>query len=332
MSRATAPVYLAAAALAVVASLFAVLGRDGWGPAAANESPIGEPSRWCERVSDGLLREPVNTLANLGFVAAGLAMFVTLARDELAARPRRNSFIGNTPTALLYAAAVTALGPGSMAMHGSHTSVGGWLDNVSMVAFILVPWLYNVSRLGRWHPRGMFAAYGTLLGLYAGGYWFLGPDLGIGLDLFALSIALWAVSEVVYRWPTALVRAGSGLVGLGVAAVFGVMPWELAAAPGEYWWLALGWVPGLVARDGERGSRQGRWWLAGAVAFVAAYYIWLTGTADHPWCDPDSLVQSHAIWHLLGAAATWCFFLYFRSETHTETALSVQAKRPCSKL
>ena len=42
---------------------------------------------------------------------------------------------------------------GSMAMHGSHTRSGAWLDNVSMVAYILIPWLFNLARLGRWSDR-----------------------------------------------------------------------------------------------------------------------------------------------------------------------------------
>ena len=37
-----------------------------------NLAIIGEASRWCERVSDGIFREPVNTLSNLGFMLAGL--------------------------------------------------------------------------------------------------------------------------------------------------------------------------------------------------------------------------------------------------------------------
>ena len=36
---------------------------------------IGEASRWCERVSGGLFREPVNTLSNLGFMIVGLYIF-----------------------------------------------------------------------------------------------------------------------------------------------------------------------------------------------------------------------------------------------------------------
>ena len=43
---------------------------------------IGGLSRWCERVSDGIFREPVNALSNLGFMFAGLCMFFVLTKDE----------------------------------------------------------------------------------------------------------------------------------------------------------------------------------------------------------------------------------------------------------
>ena len=39
-----------------------------------------------------------------------------------------------------------------------------------------------------------------------------------------------------------------------------------------------------------------------------------TGKAGTPQCDPDSLIQGHAIWHLLSALATWSFFLFLRTE------------------
>ena len=42
--------------------IYILFGLDGWGSRATNENAIGEISRWCERVSDGLLREPSNTL------------------------------------------------------------------------------------------------------------------------------------------------------------------------------------------------------------------------------------------------------------------------------
>lgn len=309
------PVPIAIGLLCLFAIGFVIWGLEGWGAPAANESLIGEPSRWCERVDDGLLREPINTLGNLGFVVAGLAMLATLSRDLTRGKSRVNPFIGPTPVALLYASASVFLGPGSMLMHGTHTPFGAWMDNVSMVAYILVPWLFNLSRLGRWSNRTLFGAYGTLLGLYAAGYWFIGPDLGIGLDMFGVSIAIWSISEVLYRWWSPVVRWLSGFVGFAVGAVFGITPAVILAAPGEYWWVVLFWAPALFAtRPPEGRRRYVPWYWLGVASFVVAYAIWLTGKVGTPQCNPDSLIQGHAIWHLLSALATWSFFRFLRTE------------------
>ena len=56
------------------------------------------------------------------------------------------------------------------------------------------------------------------------------------------------------------------------------------------------------------------WFFLGVASFFGAYAIWLTGTDTSSQCDPDSIVQPHAIWHLLAALATFAFFLYFRTE------------------
>jgi hypothetical protein len=308
------PLLLALAAVGTFAVGFVIAGLDGWGPPAANESAIGEISRWCERVSGGFLREPVNTLGNLGFIVAGLAMFATLARDITTDRPRHNAFIGHSPIALLYASTSVFLGPGSMVMHGTHTRFGAWIDNVSMVAYILVPWLVNLAVLGRWRQSSLFRTYGLALSAYAFGYWLIGPDLGIGLDLFGLSIALWIVSEVVYRFWSPAVRWLSGFAGFAVALAFGVTPAAMAAEPDRYWWVVLFWLPGLAARHAAPDRRiYLPWFWVGMASFLLAYAIWLTGTASHPACDPDSLLQAHAVWHLLSAVATLAFFGFLRT-------------------
>ena len=297
------------------AVIFGAIGLVGWGPSAENEQAVGEISRWCERVSGGLLREPVNTLGNLAFVVAGLAMFATLARDVTSGTERHNRFIGNTPVALLYAGAAVFLGPGSMVMHGSHTFFGAWIDNLSMVAYILIPWLINVAVLGRWQDRRFFRVYGSVLAAFAAGYWFFGSDLGIGMDLFGLSIALWMISEAVYRWWSPRMRWLSGFVGFAVAAIFGITPIEILGGLEGYWWAIFFWLPGLVASSPAPGRRTySPWFWAGVASFVTAYAIWLTGTEDHSLCEPDSLIQAHAIWHILSALATWCFFKFLRTE------------------
>jgi hypothetical protein len=311
-----APLRSAAWSVLVFGVVFVAVGLAGWGPPAANEQAIGEISRWCERVGGGLLREPANTLGNLGFVVAGLWMFWTLGRDVESERPRVNRFIGATPLAVLYASAAVFLGPGSMVMHGTHTRFGAWIDNVSMVTYILIPWLFNLSLLGRWRDVTFFVTYSAMLVGYAAGYWFIGPDLGIGLDLFGVSIALWIISEALYRWGhVAWFRPASGVLGFAIAAVFGITPVAMLAAPGDHWWVGLFWLPAVVARNPAPGRRRYLpWFLVGVASFFTAYAIWLTGTADHPACDPERILQAHAIWHVLSAVATVGFFLFLRTE------------------
>ena len=158
--------YFAYSLIAVLSTgiLFVIFGSNGWGPAASNEQAIGEISRWCERVSAGFFREPANTLGNLGFVFAGLYMFYKLSKD---ATNNLAPMFGSFKIALLYASASTFLGPGSMAMHGTHTRFGAWLDNVSMIAYILLLWMYNLKRLKKFSNKTYFVSYSALLIYYA---------------------------------------------------------------------------------------------------------------------------------------------------------------------
>jgi hypothetical protein len=51
----------------------------------------------------------------------------------------------------------------------------------------------------------------------------------------------------------------------------------------------------------------------GIATKAAAFGIW--NLDQHGLvCAPESLVQGHAVWHLLGATALWFTFLYYRSE------------------
>ena len=169
--------------------------------------------------------------------------------------------------------------------------------------------------LARWREGTLFKAYGAILATYAWGYWFIGSDLGIGLDLFGLSIGLWTISEVLYRFWSPLALWWSGLVGFAVAFVFGITPATMLSEPGAYWWALLFWVPGLLATTPASGRRTYvPWFWVGVGSFMAAFAIWLTGTDTHPACDPDSLIQAHAIWHLLTAVATVGFFYFLRTE------------------
>jgi hypothetical protein len=73
----------------------------------------------------------------------------------------------------------------------------------------------------------------------------------------------------------------------------------------------------------RRELRQNRRWLALALlCFGVAFALWLPSRRpDGPLCDPHSLLQGHAAWHLLCAAAAGSIWLYWRSERAAEPAL-----------
>ena len=306
------PFSIALTSIFITILLFIIFGSNGWGPAAANEQAIGEISRWCERVSGGFFREPANTLGNLGFVFVGLYMFYKLSKD---ATSNHSPLFGSFKIALLYASASTFLGPASMAMHGTHTQFGAWLDNVSMISYILILWLYNLKKLIKFSDRSFFISYSVLLGYYAYSYWFFDSGLGIGVDLFELSIGLWIATEVLVKLPNIYGRVLSGLTVLLTQQLFGSSVIDSFQNLQENWEMLLYFIPALIPNLHSGIERKYTpWFFVGVASFFGALMIWETGVPDHPWCEPDSWLQAHMIWHPLCAAATLSFFNFFRTE------------------
>ena len=272
---------------------------------------IGGISRWCERIVDGIFREPANALSNLGFMVSGLLMFKVLSDEKTRDNQR---FYGVNKTSGIFAAAVIYLGPGSMLMHGTHTEWGQWADNLSMVMFIVFPWIYNLKCMGGWSEKVFVQVYVLVVIAYAVTRWIFGDGLGIGLDLFGLSIGLWVISESLHRFWSPTFRWASGFVGFIVAAAFGIMPTEILQDPETYWWTILFWVPAIFSKQAPDTERTyNPWFYLGVVTYVTAFTIWLNQWSDLL-CYPDSWFQPHAAWHLLSALSTWFFFVFFRTE------------------
>jgi hypothetical protein len=74
-------------------------------------------------------------------------------------------------------------------------------------------------------------------------------------------------------------------------------------------------VAGFVAvAEVARRARRTAWtpprrtaYRAALAATAAGAACWWLGRTASPWCDPGSLLQGHAAWHLLGAAALACW-------------------------
>ena len=96
---------LASLTAVVSLTLLALAVRFGWLGA-----DVDRGADFCEAAA-GRVRQPVNTLSNLGFVVAGLA---------IAVRADRLPVLGTA-----YACLVVLLGPASMAMHATESRWAG---------------------------------------------------------------------------------------------------------------------------------------------------------------------------------------------------------------
>jgi hypothetical protein len=129
----------------------------------------------------------------------------------------------------------------------------------------------------------------SALAYVAVGAWLAGRgrrrDQG-GMMAFGLAVAAAGIGSVDYHGPGS--PAARLLHDGGLYAVAGYVAWHE-----------------VVRRVGRvrlsPGSRVAYRLAVAATAAGAA--CWWAGRSASPWCDPDSLLQSHAAWHLLGAAA-----------------------------
>ena len=275
---------------------------------------IGGVSRWCERVSSGIFREPINAFSNLGFIFVGLIMLWILSKEDKV-KKKSNNFIGLTNISILYASVVIFLGPGSFLMHGTHSYWGQWIDNVSMVTYIILPWLYNLKELGKWSSKRFFTSYILVVFLFSLLSWFFGTGMGINLDLFGVSIALWIITEFLFKFWGKFNKWYSGFIGFLIAAIFGIFPNEIFSNFQNYWWIILFWLPALLSNKPPSSMRNHYpWFFLGMASYIIAFIIWLQGYPDTRFCNPDSFIQPHGIWHLMTAFATWCFFKFYRTE------------------
>lgn len=236
--------------------LFAAAVRWGWfGP------DTGVGSNFCEAAHEGALRQPANTLSNLGFVAAGL--LAAHHFDGHRGRLTKPRLLAPFP------ALIVLLGPGSMAMHATQSEIGGRLDVASMFLVAGFAASYGITRLlGRGIPT-LTTLFVVLVGgaEAAGAVRRSAPLVDtVGNLAFAILLITALVVEVALR------RRPE-------------RPRSLAAAGG-----AIG-------------------------SMVVAFTIWSFSRDDGALCDPHSVLQGHAVWHLLCALSAYCLYRYYASQT-----------------
>lgn len=131
--------------LVVLATAYGWLGPD-----------VDRGAQFCETAHGCFFAQPSNTVSNLGFVLAGVALAWRAGRpDGRLALPRMT---------LLFTVVVALLGPGSMAMHATESALGGHVDVLSMHLLAAFAASYAVARLGGWETGPAVVAFLALVG------------------------------------------------------------------------------------------------------------------------------------------------------------------------
>ena len=79
-------------------------------------------------------------------------------------------------------------------------------------------------------------------------------------------------------------------------------------------------IPASVGWLGRRSRlrvRRGWLWFALGV-YTPAFIVWRLSGVGEPLCDPPSLIQGHALWHVLTALSPGALYLYFLRDQYLD--------------
>jgi hypothetical protein len=176
--------------------------------------------------------------------------------------------------------------------------VNAWSSAAYLVAGALI--LLNVARRAWPRAFAVLAAMTVLEGVGSLAYHGASTDAGAAMH----DAALVGVLGFCAGWHARPGRAARAATA-GALAAFLVALALHAAALAVTDAVVVGLVVVIassIARDHRRGvSTAGSVGLA--VLLAVALLTWAAGTPDSPLCEPDSLLQPHALWHVLTAAA-----------------------------
>jgi hypothetical protein len=234
---------------------------------------------FCEAIGAGFIRQPIDTWSNLAFVLMGLLIL----EDVLRLSSTRSNLLAQRRTyGVVYAVAVILIGLGSWFYHASLTFIGQWFDVMGMYLLGTFMVVYNVARLSV-SPRVTHPHASR-------------QDIGMPRPRM-MSGRIFAVSYLLFN----LVLALSLIVVPELRRyLFGML-------------LMVTIILEVIIRRRTVTQIRTGYFIAALLIYVLAQIIW-TLDLNHIECDPDGLLQGHAIWHILTAASAGLLYLYYRSE------------------
>ncbi|MFN6127501.1 MAG: ceramidase domain-containing protein [Planctomycetota bacterium] len=227
-----------------------------------------------------LFRTQANTWSNLAYVLVGLYCIGLGATDlRSTSRTRRNYVLDTPAMTILMGIACCYLGIGSGLFHASLTRWGQQLDVGAMYTPLLVCIAIN---LGRYFPR----------------MWRVSSDLTFPVwPVLVTCVVIVAALLYYYKWS----MPASQVLPVHILMVIAFAVADCIPYP----------------RGIQHSTLRKRWLLISLSCLALAITFRQLDVAGR-FGTPDSLVQGHALWHLLTAASLGAMYVYYRSESVVE--------------
>lgn len=178
----------------------------------------------------------------------------------------------------------------------------------SLVGLLILRWAIRVQG----QERIARVVFGTaLIATGIGSFMFHGFDTAVAQ--FLHDVTFLALIVLLVTMNVSPVRGWRSATGWMVAAL-GVVTVSLVLliAPDRTNIITIVATIALIGSDvlmEHRGGIARRWWIASLAAMSVAIAAFVLGRTGAPLCDPDSIFQGHALWHLLSAAAIAMYFV-----------------------
>jgi len=261
-----------------------------YGGVGALSSCSTPPYCCCEAVAAGHIAQFSNSWSTFSFVLVGVLIALHYQRQSLLDDATMASAIRKDSRYIaLYASIIVYMGPGSFFFHASMTEWGRIADGFSMYLFILYVICYGIA-------SGWGLSFKEFFRLY------------VGLSVVFLCQRLVGFPSTVGVFAS-LVTV-SCLLHLHLSTPLNRLPR----------WLRFG-------RTTPAG-RPRRWLVTAFTFFIVALGIWGMSDTGMPWCDPHSVWQGHAVWHVLASLSTGSIYLYFCDVPNMPAVAPVNRAQP----
>lgn len=323
------PFLYAFGVLLLLSVLYIVVGSSSWAV-----DPIESPTQFCEDISDGLVKEPMNALSNFTYIIVGLVILWNLPSPNVRGS---NPMLEHGMYPILYAAGSIYIGIGSFAMHGTNTNWGTSMDWTGMLFFISFPVYYNLSRQYAWSDRFFITLFfivfilTAILDTYAANNNLVlienfSDNRKLKLSqitrdyMWSLYIGTWIIQE-------AKNLSNNRLVWMISLPVFACVTLSVGAPTLQILILCLIFTVIAILLHFNSGQELIRksspnLWI-GLGFYVLGNVVWRFGREGESACNPDSLFQYHALWHLFTGLAVYYFYRYFLTE-NTQKSLDAE--------